>query len=258
MLAKILKTSKKENENFSKRNFISKSQLFSDKIVLATPPQTAAASVVISAGPANGERAHTCPDTCPPARLSTITDSRGSGSLPGPGLVPLSIGDSNRLSPWVRVEVAFLVTGANNIPMPTLQVGDAELPSIIVTYLSSSRPSSGSVTDQNVNRINQVKVDTRHLFSATGGPGLRSNPSIARIEKDVLTGRGSGGVIDVINVAVVIIALRARGASIAMSIAVSHLKLFVDGIISLQSDEWSLTDPFFTPRTYYTQSGLYF
>ena len=65
----------------------------------------------------------------------------------------------------------------------------------------------------------------------------------------------------VINVAVVITAIRAlgaSGASIAMSIIVHHHKLFVDGIISLQSDEWSLTDPFFTPRTYYTQSGLYF
>ena len=62
----------------------------------------------------------------------------------------------------------------------------------------------------------------------------------------------------VINVAIVITAIRALRASIAMLLIVSHLKLFVDGIISLQSDEWSLTDPFFTPLSYYTQSGLYF
>ena len=70
---------------------------------------------------------------------------------PGPGLLPLSLGDSNRLSPLVRVEVAFIITGADNIPMPTLQVGDAELPTMIVTDLSSSSPSFGSVVDQNVN-----------------------------------------------------------------------------------------------------------
>ena len=70
----LAKTLKKENENFSKQNFISKFQLLSDKIVLTSPPpvsaDTAAAPVVISAGPVSRVRAYTCSDTCPPARLS--------------------------------------------------------------------------------------------------------------------------------------------------------------------------------------------
>ena len=43
MLAKILK---KENENFSKQNFISKFQLLSDKIVLTSPPPVSGRSSV--------------------------------------------------------------------------------------------------------------------------------------------------------------------------------------------------------------------
>ena len=70
----LAKTLKKENENFSKQNFISKFQLLSGKIVLTSPPpvsaDTAAAPVVISAGPVSRVRAYTCSDTCPPARLS--------------------------------------------------------------------------------------------------------------------------------------------------------------------------------------------
>ena len=124
----LAKTLKKENENFSKQNFISKFQLLSDKIVLTSPPpvsaDTAAAPVVISAGPVSRVRAYTCSDTCPPARLSLHLGQQRARVAPLPRPDPAQASVTPTASaPWSGLRLPSSPPVPSTSPFPHSRVG---------------------------------------------------------------------------------------------------------------------------------------